>query len=512
MPVLSPDEWQQYVDRELVSARAAVMAAERREDMADQMLRRLNNSLPAERAAKIREGARQARSDALAMRADAAARQRVAKAAEAYNADVALLYRLSLSVRHYTAADPGRHRNADRIALFDASFAGGEISIRRRNDHAGGLVTVHSEINPIPGVRSADGDDRFRQLLKDISLTVWHVDPADGALVAELLQRVATISRDLTYDPGTIDPELLASHRARFDNTASSLHRSLRDRLMHQFRAVAAIAWKLAPVEARDLPPDLFEALADKGPWSSVEQVPTHMPPFSGDRVVRLKFMQPFWNDQVPYGLGGTSDKTICGGNGWYYSFNLRSQCPPEASIRVLPSYGTTHVFHGAGPRRLSEVRSDGDGATVEGDLIQIAEMTRHSASTGARHPSRTDEEAAERMHFHWSVSHEPGESSPEAEPMALSFVEMQDGQFVPLSRPVDYGEAFYVEGRLEEPAKQLGYRIRLNAHGSREQDVFLYPTKEDQRLLRSELVYLMWDIDNHGAGPAASAAGGAAR
>jgi hypothetical protein len=80
-------------------------------------------------------------------------------------------------------------------------------------------------------------------------------------------------------------------------------------------------------------------------------------------------------------------------------------------------------------------------------------------------------------------------------ETMVLSFSRLLGGKPVPLQGPIDYGYPFFIEGRLEAPARQQVYRVLLETPSGIRRTVALYPVPDDPTLLRSELTYVMWDI-----------------
>lgn len=73
--------------------------------------------------------------------------------------------------------------------------------------------------------------------------------------------------------------------------------------------------------------------------------------------------------------------------------------------------------------------------------------------------------------------------------------VVLHHGKFVPFDGGLNFGQPFAVEGRLKDPALHPVYRLELEDDQDEPFDVFLYPTDKDPRLLRSKLLYLMWDV-----------------
>ena len=73
--------------------------------------------------------------------------------------------------------------------------------------------------------------------------------------------------------------------------------------------------------------------------------------------------------------------------------------------------------------------------------------------------------------------------------------VVLHDGKFVPFDGALSFGQPFAVEGRLKDPALHPVYRLELADGQDQPFDVLLYPTDNNPRLLRSKLLYMMWDV-----------------
>lgn len=79
-------------------------------------------------------------------------------------------------------------------------------------------------------------------------------------------------------------------------------------------------------------------------------------------------------------------------------------------------------------------------------------------------------------------------------ETMDLRFVRQEEGEFVPVGHPLKFGEAFYLEGKLEEPAAKNSYLARVSGPNGSEEEVALFLTEDNPRTVRSELLYFIWD------------------
>lgn len=78
--------------------------------------------------------------------------------------------------------------------------------------------------------------------------------------------------------------------------------------------------------------------------------------------------------------------------------------------------------------------------------------------------------------------------------PVALSLGVPHDGSIVPLQGPLSYGQAFFVEGRFESAAQLAPQDVTL-ALGGTARVVRLRTVEGDPRLVRSPMLYLIWDV-----------------
>ncbi len=88
-------------------------------------------------------------------------------------------------------------------------------------------------------------------------------------------------------------------------------------------------------------------------------------------------------------------------------------------------------------------------------------------------------------------------------EKMDLRFVRWSDGEYVPVDRPLEFGEAFYIEGGLKEPAIKNSYLARVSSPSGTEEEVALFRTEDDPKIVRSELLYFIWDTPEDANGRA---------
>ena len=78
-------------------------------------------------------------------------------------------------------------------------------------------------------------------------------------------------------------------------------------------------------------------------------------------------------------------------------------------------------------------------------------------------------------------------------EKMELEFVRLDNGSYVEVRQPIEFGAGFYVQGKLEEEAAQRSYIITITTPEGDQQEVGLFPLEDDPTIVRSERVYLIW-------------------
>ena len=81
-----------------------------------------------------------------------------------------------------------------------------------------------------------------------------------------------------------------------------------------------------------------------------------------------------------------------------------------------------------------------------------------------------------------------------EAEKMDLRFAHWSDGKYLPVEGPLKFGQSFYIEGKLKEPARKGAYISQITLPNGEEKEVPLFIRKEDDKLVRSKLLYFIWE------------------
>jgi len=85
---------------------------------------------------------------------------------------------------------------------------------------------------------------------------------------------------------------------------------------------------------------------------------------------------------------------------------------------------------------------------------------------------------------------------SPPIESMKLRFVKWSDREkkYVPIPGNLDFGQSFYLEGKLEKEASLNFYIAQITGPQGSVQEVVLVPDEDDPTIIRSEMLYFIWD------------------
>ncbi len=97
-----------------------------------------------------------------------------------------------------------------------------------------------------------------------------------------------------------------------------------------------------------------------------------------------------------------------------------------------------------------------------------------------------------------------PFELETKPEITELLFVRWEDGGYLPIKGALNFGDAFYLEGRLEAPARKNAYFAQLGPTGGDTEEVALFPDEQDPTTVRSKLLYFIWDSTEEDANGAA--------
>lgn len=90
----------------------------------------------------------------------------------------------------------------------------------------------------------------------------------------------------------------------------------------------------------------------------------------------------------------------------------------------------------------------------------------------------------------------------PEVESMTLAFVKWDEDQrkYVPIEGALEFGQSFYIEGKLEKEASSNFYAAEIKGPSGRVQEVILWTDEDDKTVVRSERLYSIWE-DTGGGG-----------
>lgn len=84
----------------------------------------------------------------------------------------------------------------------------------------------------------------------------------------------------------------------------------------------------------------------------------------------------------------------------------------------------------------------------------------------------------------------------PKLEKLKLRIVRWDNGNFVPIEGALDYGESFYLEGKLEQIATRDSYIAQMKTPDGEEQEVTLFVSENDPKVVRSEMLYFIWESE----------------
>lgn len=467
----------------------AVFGLENWEQMLDQELARIQ---------QIRQA------DAHPMLAYADETERLLKAASERIEDVHTLLRLLHGIQYYSTikereSDPNQRLSQDP----ELTFAGGSVDMR----HIDQLGEESVSTTPKPAWTKENTPIGARSAAANINLVVWSFDPADMQKAKDLVARAEELAGELTYRPENIRTDLI-DKRVNFpwQSSAQFLHGIFRDAFVLGLKETVRNAWILAP----QTPPSGLFLKGEKAPWVLGEQkhlgelapdATLSLPDVTGDRLARLEFPWGGLGEEHLEGMGGKwRDKKREEFEWWYhFPFSTSSTREEHTQITAITSDNLEHQLSIHFPWVASITDFAFSGGKAEGQLTYGAQYSEQSEATGGDGPVDNVSEATDEVRLSFAITYEAGPASADEEPMVLSFAKPVDGKPTPFNGMVDYGDGFYVEGRITEPARREVYRISLQASGGPAMDVFLRPTKDDPTLLRSEILYLMWDVAKEG-------------
>jgi hypothetical protein len=149
------------------------------------------------------------------------------------------------------------------------------------------------------------------------------------------------------------------------------------------------------------------------------------------------------------------------------------------------------------GPHAFSVANIAGSDV-LEGSFAIVYRYIDDTGDTSGGTKTHFDHEY--KIHVSYSIAIEGGDKEDFSIPMTLSLAHRVEGEIVPLTAPLQYGDGFYVEALLEEPATREAYSVDVALNGISAK-VTLRPVEKGGLLLRSEMRYLIWDVAAERAG-----------
>lgn len=372
------------------------------------------------------------------------------------------------------------------------------------SDFTGSWEDPISTTVEMPRVSSREFDALDNGPHRNYSALVWRFVPEDMARVAALIAEYDEIKRGMTLDLTDIQlPEHLETMR---DWVPKEYHQKARDTFLAALHEIVRVAWWIGPHEADasvwatsedQLPDGLryhFGVMREEGgrlvdgsgtPYFNAT-TPLKLPPLETDTLVMINMAmfgitkEP---GEIPTGLYSPSVTDISN-EAAQHSFN------PGFPTRERISFRREDEFFW----RRTIVHSAGTGELIKGRVNITSEL--YKIETDSDSTTRTIRDQRQTHNVIWSLSHDGDIWAPKPPEIVARFVRPDgSGGFEPLSDPLDYGSPFAVEGRLELPAARQVYNLEIDYGGERPHDVLLYPTEEDRTVLRSDILYLMWDV-----------------
>ncbi|MEM1273273.1 MAG: hypothetical protein AAGF88_05615 [Pseudomonadota bacterium] len=204
------------------------------------------------------------------------------------------------------------------------------------------------------------------------------------------------------------------------------------------------------------------------------------------------EFMFEVTGRRLQFGAAGTATTPIFGLFGaWDDILGLQIPLGPEPFSASEPVLEMTSGRGDTATSFTHDFLARPDGLALRGD-VPIPEMTGQIVSIS---PGLSRGETF-RSGIAWDIAPVSLSPPPTPERMELRLVRFDEGRYVPIDGPREYGDHFIVEGRLEDPASREFYVVDLSFGGEVEQRILMEPTPDDRRVLRSEFHYFIWETD----------------
>ncbi len=417
--------------------------------------------------------------------------------------DVELLIRVIQGMQFYTVIEDRYYDESSTkpvssdtlVHLEGATFS---------SDFTGSWEDPVSSTAEMPPVSFRELDALDNGPHRNYSAVVWRFVPEDMARVAVLIEEYDEIRRGMTLDLTDVDlPEHDESMLVWLSN---EYHTKARDPFLAALYEIARVAWWIGPHEAdasvwatsEDQIPDglriQFGRMQEEDgllvdgagtPYFNAT-APLKLPPLETDTLVMIDMSmfgitkEPGEIPKDPYFPGDTDIN----------NHEAQHSFSPGSRTRARISFKREDELFW----RRTIVHAAGTGEVIKGRVNVTSELYRIEENPDST--TRTIRDQRQVHNIVWSLSHNGDIWAPKPPGIVARFVRPDgSGGFQPLSGPLDYGSPFAVEGQLELPAARPVYNLEIDYGGERPHDVLLYPTEEDRTLLRSDILYLMWDV-----------------
>ncbi|CDO60589.1 hypothetical protein BN1012_Phect2376 [Candidatus Phaeomarinobacter ectocarpi] len=417
--------------------------------------------------------------------------------------DAELLIRVLQGLQFYTVIEDRDYDPANTKPVSSDTLVhleGGTFS----SDFTGSWEDPVSSTTEMPRVNSQEFDALDNGPHRTYSAVVWRFVPEDMARVAVLIEEYEEIKRGMTLDLTGVDlPEHLESMLVLVPGL---YHNNVRDPFLAALYEIARVAWWIGPYEAdasvwatsEDQIPDglrnQFAVMREEGgrlvdgsgtPYFNAT-TPLQLPPLETDTLVMI--------DMAMFGItnepGEIPKEPYYPGKKDINNFDAQHSFSPGSATRERISYRREDDLFW----RRTIVHAAGTGEVIKGRVNITSEHYKIDVNPDSNARNITDERQTHNVV--WSLSHDGDIWAPKPPEIVARFVRPNGtGDYEPLSDPLDYGSPFAVEGRLELPAARQVYNLEIDYGGERPHDVLLYPTEEDRTVLRSDILYLMWDV-----------------
>jgi len=348
---------------------------------------------------------------------------------------------------------------------------------------------------------------------REYSAVIWRYSPEEMARVRELISTYDALWQELNLDlsgvdiPSDFERSYGLSPDAFRKLTQDEFHDAYRAPFLAALYEVARLAWWMGPAKApdstwvtreEDMPTGLeheWEVLREQNgllvdragtPFIN-KSTSLELPPLPTDTLALLK---------MP--LFGLKDEPgeVDNGNSYFGSLDIGNteKAKHTFSTGSAGRHRTTNDKMDEIFWARTMVHAATTGETFNGQVKVVSQY--FDVSEDESNNSRFTRDQHQEHLINWSLSHEGDIWAPGPPDIVASVVEPDgSGGFRAFAGELEYGRPFAIEGQLELPAARSVYNLEIDYGGDRVHDVLLYPTEQDPKLLRSDILYVMWDV-----------------